>query len=68
MFSFNPFKILEIDEGATPNEIKKAYRRMSLQVCRRGKDGLARRSSAVATLVCSSSVPDPALFLLAVPS
>ena len=31
MFSFNPFKILAIEEGATPTEIKKAYRRMSLQ-------------------------------------
>lgn len=40
MFSFNPFKILEIEEGATPNEIKKAYRRMSLQVRARTTDGL----------------------------
>lgn len=38
MFSFNPFKILEIEEGATPNEIKKAYRRMSLQVWGRTSD------------------------------
>jgi len=38
MFSFNPFKILEIEEGATPNEIKKAYRRMSLQVWGRISD------------------------------
>jgi len=31
MFSFNPYKILEIEDGATPSEIKKAYRKMSLK-------------------------------------
>ncbi len=30
MYTFNPFKILEIEEGATPQDIKKAYRRLSL--------------------------------------
>ncbi|KAL1522354.1 hypothetical protein AB1Y20_017346 [Prymnesium parvum] len=30
MFSFNPFKILQIEETATPAEIKKAYRKLSL--------------------------------------
>eukprot|EP00316_Scyphosphaera_apsteinii_P011534 CAMPEP_0119309462 /NCGR_PEP_ID=MMETSP1333-20130426/15782_1 /TAXON_ID=418940 /ORGANISM="Scyphosphaera apsteinii, Strain RCC1455" /LENGTH=690 /DNA_ID=CAMNT_0007313449 /DNA_START=288 /DNA_END=2360 /DNA_ORIENTATION=+ len=31
MFSFNPYKILEIEEGAEPTQIKKAYRSMSLK-------------------------------------
>jgi len=30
MFSFNPYKILGVDEGAEMGEIKKAYRRLSL--------------------------------------
>jgi len=30
MFSFNPYKILAVEEGATPAEIKKAYRKLSL--------------------------------------
>jgi len=31
MFSFNPFKILNVEEGAEMSDIKKAYRRLSLQ-------------------------------------
>jgi hypothetical protein len=30
MFSFNPYKILGVDEGAEMSDIKKAYRRLSL--------------------------------------
>jgi len=30
MYSFNPYKILAVEEGATPSEIKKAYRKLSL--------------------------------------
>jgi len=30
MFTFNPYRILAIEEGATPSEIKKAYRKMSV--------------------------------------
>lgn len=31
MFSFNPYKILGIEEGASPKEIKSAYRKLSLE-------------------------------------
>ena len=31
MYTFNPYKILEVEEAAEPNEIKKAYRRLSLK-------------------------------------
>ena len=31
MFSFNPYKILGVEEGAEMSEVKKAYRRLSLQ-------------------------------------
>merc|ERR1719421_2678291 len=31
MFSFNPYKILGVEEGADPKEIKKAFRKLSLQ-------------------------------------
>lgn len=31
MFTFNPFKILGIEEGAEMGDVKKAYRRLSLQ-------------------------------------
>jgi translocation protein SEC63 len=31
MFSFNPYKILGVEEGSTPGEIKKAYRKLSLK-------------------------------------
>ncbi|KAL3893716.1 MAG: hypothetical protein SGPRY_014041 [Prymnesium sp.] len=34
MFSFNPYKILDIDESASPHEIKKAYRYLS-KMCSR---------------------------------
>uniref|UniRef100_A0A7S4BDZ6 J domain-containing protein n=1 Tax=Chrysotila carterae TaxID=13221 RepID=A0A7S4BDZ6_CHRCT len=30
MYSFNPYKILQVEEGATPLEIKKSYRKMTL--------------------------------------
>ena len=30
MYSFNPYKILNVEEGATPKEIKSAYRKLSL--------------------------------------
>jgi len=30
MYTFNPFKILDVEEGAEPTAIKKAYRKMSL--------------------------------------
>ena len=30
MFSFNPYKILGVEEGATPKEIKSAFRKLSL--------------------------------------
>ena len=30
MFSFNPYKILGVEEGADPKEIKKAFRKLSL--------------------------------------
>ena len=30
MFSFNPYTILDVEEGADPKEIKKAFRRFSL--------------------------------------
>ena len=31
MFTFNPYKILGIEEGAEMSDVKKAYRRLSLQ-------------------------------------
>ena len=31
MFSFNPFKILGVEEGAEMSEVKKSYRRLSLK-------------------------------------
>jgi len=31
MYTFNPYRILAIEEGAEPGEIKKAYRKMSLK-------------------------------------
>ena len=31
MFTFNPYKILGVEEGAEMSDVKKAYRRLSLQ-------------------------------------
>lgn len=51
MFTFNPYKILGVEEGAEMGDVKKAYRRLSLQYHVSAKRSNAMRGSL--------SVPPP---------